>query len=174
MSTITNFDLNSPVRNEDVKRSRIATLPPCHRTYCAPSAQQLLQLLALLRAQQRAEEALRLWLGSTAHGLQLPLGLNEFVRHQRRFWPKGSTNVRLGSPGSFSSLFRSASEQETASNTSLTPTDAEQKQTFGSTSNQGRLLLLGVLAGFKKGKLSLCTTEGHILLTIIKYNSNII
>lgn len=35
-------------------------LPAAHRTYSAPSAQQLLQLLALLRAQQGAEEALRL------------------------------------------------------------------------------------------------------------------
>lgn len=112
------------------------------------------------------------------HGSWPPINswIKKCVRHQRCFWPTGSANVTLGSPGSFSSLFCSASEQETASNTSLTPTfllsfgDAEQKKSLGSMSIQGQLLLIGVLASFKNGKLTFYTTEGHILLTIIKYN----
>lgn len=140
------------------------------RTYGAPPAQQLLQLVALLRAQQGAEEALRLWLGPTAHGLPTDSQIRDL---------SGPRVSGLGSPGSFSSLFRSVSEQETASSTSLTPAfllslgDAEKKRIIGSSSDRGRAALLGALLHFKKAKLSFCTTEGHILLTIIKYNLNI-
>lgn len=93
-------------------------------TYSAPSAQQLLQLLALLRPQQGAAwGALRLRLGSTAHGLRLTLGLNQLTRHRKRFWPTGSTNVKLESSGSFSSLFcsvRTGNSQLYFSNTHFT------------------------------------------------------